>query len=57
MEDDWLVTGAFTIGKCAYSLGRFVRKPGKEIVEPFKAYCFKEPLAIRSQFKPCSPKQ
>jgi len=36
LEDDWLVTRTFTIRKCAYSLGRLVWKPSKEIIEPFE---------------------
>jgi hypothetical protein len=40
LEDDWLVTGAFTVCKCADGLGRLVWKSGKEIVEALKAKCF-----------------
>lgn len=40
LEDDWLVTRAFTVCKCADGLGRLVWKSGKEIVEALKAKCF-----------------
>jgi hypothetical protein len=40
LEDDWLVTRAFTVCKCADGLGRLIWKSGKEIIETLMAKCF-----------------
>ncbi len=37
MKDDRLMAGPFTIGKCTYSLSRFVFKAGKHIIESLVA--------------------
>jgi hypothetical protein len=38
---------AFTIGKRAYCLGRFIRVSSKEVIDSFMPKLFQEPLAVR----------
>ena len=53
LEYNWLMTRAFTIRKCTYSLSGLVFKTSKHIIEPLEAKSMEKPLAVEqySQIK------
>lgn len=47
LKDNRFMARAFTIGKRAYCLGRFIRVSSKEVIDSFMPKLFQEPLAVR----------